>query len=108
MFQPGKPTLIKAIKNGNLEIRLGRTVELISKHLPKLEATTFFHLDQSQKNNKSTKSEHLTLEIETGFFPPIEENKNSVLANIGPADPKVGKLFTDLTERFPFTSNRVM
>ena len=42
------------------------------------------------------------------FFPPREEAKKSVLAAIDLADPETGKLFTDLTGRFPFTGNRGM
>ena len=36
-----KPTLTKAVKNGNMETWPGLTAEIISKNLPKSEATTY-------------------------------------------------------------------
>ena len=50
--------------------------ELFSKHLPKLEATTFGDLDQRRKNIRSTKSEHLAIYLETN--PPLQERNPKI------------------------------
>ena len=44
--------------------------------------------------------------METYFFPKREENNNFVFADIGLANPDAGKIYTDLTRRFPVTSKR--
>ena len=48
-FRPVKPTLIKTAKNGNMATRPDLMVNIISKHLPKLEAINFGNMDQRQK-----------------------------------------------------------
>ena len=98
---------MKGIKNGHFSTWPILTVELISAHLPKSEATVFGHMDQTRKNIRSTKIEKLSLEMER-YFSPREENNNSVFAYIGLANPDTGKIYIDLTGSLPVTSNRGM
>ena len=107
-FSPVNLTLIKAIKNLNLETWLGLTANLISKNIPKLEANNFGNLDQSPKNTRSTKSEHLALDMETIFFPSREETTNLVFVAISLSNPETVTLFTYITGRLPFNRNRGM
>ena len=53
-------TLIKAVKHENLATCPGLTAKLISKRIPKSEATTFGNLDQTQQNTSLTKREPLS------------------------------------------------
>ena len=55
-FSPVKLTFIKAVKNRNFATWPGLTAKLIAVHLPKSRVTIFGNLDQTQKNNRSTKS----------------------------------------------------
>ena len=68
MLHPGKIDPDQGHKNVNLETWSGLTAKLISKHIAKSEATIFGHLDQRRKNTRE-KSEHLALELKTGFIP---------------------------------------
>ena len=46
--------------------------------------------------------------METYFSPKREEKNNFVFEAIGLANPDSGKIYTDLTGRFPSTINSVM
>ena len=54
-FSPVSQTFIDAINAGFFTSWPGLNAALISKHLPKSEATTLGHLDQTRKNIRSTK-----------------------------------------------------
>ena len=103
-YSPGKSTLTKAVNNGNLETWPGLTSELISGHLPKPEATIFWHLDQTPKDTRSTSSEQLVLDMET-YSSIREEDKNYLFAAMVLAEPDNRKLYTYLTGLFTVTTN---
>ena len=69
-----KSTFIQAINNSNVITCTGITTNLISKHLPHYLPTLKVHLNQEQKNLRSTKpiSEIVKLESE---YPPNQESK---------------------------------
>ena len=86
---PGKINLYQGQKKGNLETWTGLTDNQISKYLLKSETTPFGHLDQSWKNTRSTKSEPLSLNIETNLF----SLSIWVFSAIGLSEPTERKVF---------------
>ena len=76
MFQPGKIELDQGRENGNLATWSGLTENPISKYLAKSESSTFGNLDPRQKNIRSTKSEHLALDVEKYFS--LQERKPQI------------------------------
>ena len=108
-FSPVPSTFIKAIKHGHFATWPGLTPDAVRKHLPKSLATTMGHLDQSRKNQRSTKPNPTTTADD--FFapvPPIEDGRRTHFAYAGliDYDTSHGKVFTDLTGRFPVQSSR--
>ena len=107
-FSPVPSTFIKAIQRGHFATWPGLTAEAVRKHLPKSIATTLGHLDQSRKNQRSTK-QMPTKDDDTEVFAPqpaIEDGRRTHHAYTGIIEyhPTEGKVFTDLTGRFPVQS----
>jgi hypothetical protein len=104
-FSPAASTFIQAIKAGFFTTWPGLTAELVSKHLPKSDATVKGHLDQQSKNVRSTKAKIPTESPpeEPDFEPSIDKRTNAVFAEI--ISP-TGQIYTDLPGRFPVSSNR--
>ena len=106
-FSPTPRTWIQAVKKGHSKTWPGVTVEAIKRYLPKSEATTMGHLDQQRKNIQSTKlpkddHDHMTTPS------PLEKGLSThamYAATICYNEP-TGKLYTDLTGRFPVQSSR--
>ena len=85
----------------------GVTVETIQRYLPKSEATTMGHLDQQRKNIQSTKVQ--PNDTETMASPePLEngQHTHAMYATTICYNEPTGKLYTDLTGRFPVQSSR--
>ena len=106
-FSPPTTTWIQAIKRGHFRTWPGVTVEAIKQYLPKSEATTQGHLDQKRKNVQSTKKrddDHDTMHTPS----PLEQGDRThalYAATISYNQP-TGKLYTNLTGRFPVQSSR--
>jgi hypothetical protein len=82
----------------------GLTAAAIRKHLPKSEATTKGHLDQSRKNLRSTKTDDMDLEEEQE---PNNTQTHQIFAAIENTDRiYTGKIYTGQTGRFPVTSSQ--
>ena len=99
-FSPVPSTWIKAIQRGFFQSWPGLTTAAVRKHLPKSEATTKGHLDQTRKNLRSTK---ITEEPETD---PIQEPNNQPTQQLFATIESTGKIYTDQTGRFPVTSSQ--
>ena len=106
-FSPALQTFIDAINAGFFTSWPGLNAVLISKHLPKSEATTLGHLDQTRKNIRSTKvySETSTPQQSARSIDSIASpmRTNIVLVSM----PRPSKLiYSDLTGHFPVKSAR--
>ena len=90
------------MKKGHFKTWPGVTVEVIQHYLPKSKATRLGHLDQQRKNIQSTKLNDD--DQDTMHTPsPLEKGLNThalYAATICYNEP-TGKLYTDLTGRFP-------
>ena len=106
-FSPTTRTWLQAVKKGHFKTWPGVTIEAIQHYLPKSEATMLGHLDQQRKNIQSTKlSEDDQDTMHT--LSPLEKGLSThalYAATICYNEP-TGKLYTDLTGRFPVQSSR--
>jgi hypothetical protein len=118
-FSPVESTFIQAIEKGHFTTWPGLTAEAVRKHLPKSMATAKGHLDQQRKNIQSTKHKKPNQKQTTPTI--VDEGLNPTPAitdglrthyvfaatiELYLDDPGTGKLFSDLTGRFPTTSSR--
>ena len=98
-FSPVPATWIKAIQKGFFMSWPGLTAKAVAKHLPKSVATSKGHLDQTQKNIRSTQPKEPELpepEVER-----LDHPTHQIFASIEP----VGRVYTDQTGRFLVTSS---
>ena len=103
LLSPIKHTLIQEIKKGYFATWPYSTINLIKKHLPQSMATSKVLMQQTRKNLKSTK----TQELKTPEEEPMKllvQRTNTVFTNIINHKQQIA---TDLTGKFPVTSNRV-
>ena len=106
-FSPTPRTWMQAVRKGRFKTWPGVTVEAIKRYLPKSEATTMGHLDQQRKNIQSTKVQQD--DRETMASPTPLENGHHTHAMYATTicyNEPTGKLYTDLTGRFPVQSSR--
>ena len=106
-FSPTTRTWIQAIKKGHFRTWPGVTVNAIKQYLPKSEATTLGHLDQQCKNIQSTKAQDD--DQNTMHTPsPLDKGQctHALYAATISYNQPTGKLYTDLTGRFPVQSSR--
>ena len=102
LFSPLNKTLLQAIKNGHFTTWSNLTVELM-KHIPPSMVTSQFHMKYIRKNINSTNTQG-TPPNKDEPMEKLETRSNHVFANI--IDPQQ-RIATNLTGRFPVTSNRV-
>jgi hypothetical protein len=103
-FSPVPSTWIAAIQREYYQSWPGLTAAAVRKHLPKSEATTKGHLDQTRKNLRSTKTDDMDLEEEQE---PNNTQTHQIFAAIENTDKiYTGKIYTDQTGRFPVTSSQ--
>ena len=110
-FSPVLKTWTTAIDAGYFATWPGLTSALVRKHLPKSIATAKGHLRQDRKNVRSTKPSV----IPTVNTPPVmttsdlleESNVRTHCAFVKTVELS-GKVFSDQTGRFPYTSSRGM
>ena len=106
-FSPTPRTWMQAVRKGHFKTWPGVTVEAIQCYLPKSEATTMGHLDQQRKNIQSTKVQQD--DRETMASPaPLKKGRHThaMYATTICYNEPTGKLYTDLTGRFPVQSSR--
>ena len=93
-FSPSKSTWIEAVRRNYFVTWPGVTVKAIQKYLSPSRAPAKGHLDQTQKNQQSTKNDAF-------YLPPemLDTKKHHVvMAALIPIE--TGKIFTDQTGRF--------
>ena len=110
-FSPVLSTFLQAIRNGHYATWPGLTVENVRRYLPKSTATVKGHLDQTRKNQRSTKPKVTiedTDEHDIVAHPPITDGKRThfVYAAIVDAPNESGRVYTDQTGKFPVTSRK--
>ena len=110
LFCPPKSTLLKAIKNNQLETWPGLTEEAFQKYLPdSCLVTDKGHMKRQKKGIRSTKDKikDALENIETAqcMNPPEErERMNQIFMTLGYVDKKEETIYADLTRKFPITS----
>lgn len=107
-FSPVKSTWIKAIQRGFFRSWPGLTTTAVTKHFPQSEATTKGHMDQIQKNTRSTKTKniHCPTSKQEEENDPKQEIDNASHQHFFATVTGTGKIYTDQTRRFPVTSSR--
>ena len=101
LFSTVNQTLIKSAKKGYFDTWPNLTSELINKHLTPSMETAKGHMHQTRKNLKSTNMQDpKTPEQQT--IKLLVQRTNTVFTNI--IDQK-RKIATELTGKFPITSN---
>jgi hypothetical protein len=106
-FSPVQETWLKAIWAGHFATWPGLTEDLVRKHLPKEIASVKVHLSQRRKNLRPTTTTvamHAPEEIGLDYFTP--EAANIKTHQVFAAMVDVGKIYGDLTGRFPIQSSR--
>ncbi len=101
-FSPTTQTWLDAIRQGYFATWPGLTAELVTRHLPKTDATIKGHLRQQYKNTRPT---HVAA---SAYFddimqPSVTTPTNAVFASI--FEP-TGQIYTDQTGRFPAASSK--
>ena len=99
---------MQAIKNGNFHTWPGLTADMVQKYYPITAATAKGHLDQEQKNLRSTKSNVIPpsqqdeKELFDNYFPPQDTTirTHQTMCSVVPFCPKE-KAYPDLTGKFP-------
>ena len=95
-FSPTKNHSLQAIKDGAFQTWPGLTLDLIRKHLPKLESTSLGHLHQQKTKLRSTRNN-----------PPQHTPEEEVAVSakrthdVFYTTQTSGQIFTDQTGRFP-------
>jgi hypothetical protein len=118
LFSPALSTLQKALDNNYITDFPGLTAAALKKHPPHSTATFKGHLDQTRKNQRSTKrkpkgfQEHIdSTNMMEDYFPPREPlglRSHDVYADvINMAEDKAnGHTYSDQTGKFPIPSSR--
>ena len=99
---PVHSTLLQALKHNFLIGIPGLTESSYKKHMPSSTATAKGHMDQSRKNQLSTKPTTLD---ESAFphSPSTHQKTNDVYTTVIPI---TGKVYSDQTGKFPVTSSK--
>jgi hypothetical protein len=112
---PTPSTLLRAIRQGHLHSFPGLTTSLITKHLPKLIATTTMgHQDQEAKDIRSTSLPSTTHaspqppspDLDSDLAPPLKPRAHQLCAMMLFEKQNVLKSYSDQTRRFPVPSSR--
>jgi hypothetical protein len=100
MFSPTKAALVKAAKQGNLTTWSGLTEDAINKHLKLRPATAMGHMTQKGKHICCTIKVVTTTSYleDTTVTPEGNGDKTHLVYAVATYQ---GRLYTDLTGRFP-------
>jgi hypothetical protein len=108
VYPPVKTTLVQAIKSGTFASWPGTTLDNVNKHYKRIIATAKGHMAHTRRNTRSTQPKPTPDEEKdkttTEDFEPMDilpQLTDKVYAIITELD---GKIYTDLTGRFPTTS----
>jgi hypothetical protein len=104
MFSPTKSALLQAVKNGHLITWPGLTEQAINKHLELTPAMDMEHMNQRRQNIRSTSKKPVTSDIEDESVTTAGSGNKTHLVYAVLVDQ--GKLYTDLTGKFPVRSSK--
>jgi hypothetical protein len=104
MFSPTKSALLQAVKNGHIVTWPGLTEKAINKHLKITPDTTMGNINQRRQNIRSTSKTPITSDIEDITVTPAGVGTKTHLVYAALVDQ--GKLYTDLTRKFPMRSSK--
>ena len=97
-FSPVQDTWVKAIANGHFATWPALTVDNVRKYLPKSDAMVKGHMNQIRQNIRSTQPKVATPTPDTDM---VQEDRCRYVFS---AIMETGQIYTDLTGRFPTTS----
>jgi hypothetical protein len=100
LFSPTKSALLQAVKNGHLVTWPGLTEDAIHKHLKLTPATAMGHMNQRRQNIMSTSKTPIE------DVPTTDTNLGKKTHLVYAVLVDQGKLYTDLTEKFPVRSSK--
>jgi hypothetical protein len=100
LFSPTKSAMLQAVKDGHLITWPGLTEEAINKHLKLTPAMAMVHMNQRRQNIRSTSK----APIEKQPAPDTDLGTKTHLVYTVAVDQ--GKLYTDLTGKFPVRSRK--
>jgi hypothetical protein len=104
MFSQTKSALLQAVKNGHLITWPGLTEQAINKHLKMMPATAMGHLSQRLQNIWSTSKTSITSDMEDDAVTPARLGSKTHFVYAVVFD--LGRLYTDLTSKFPVRSSK--
>jgi hypothetical protein len=109
-FSPSTSTFLQAIQAGYLTTWPGLTAPIVAKYLPKSIATAKGHMDQQRKNLRSTKPKQETESHTNADDQPqpddVGHSADVAFLSILDAAEETGKMYSDITGRFPVQSSR--
>jgi hypothetical protein len=101
LFRPMKSALLQAVKNGHLVTWPGLTVDTIHKHLKLPPATVMGHMNQRRQNIRSTSKAQIM------DVPTTDTGLGTKTHLVYAVLVDQGKLYTDLTVKFPVKETHV-
>jgi hypothetical protein len=104
MFSPTKSALLQAVKNGPLITWPGLTEQAINKHFKMTPSITMGHMNQRRQNIRSTSKASITSDMEDKAVTPDGLGSKTHFVYAVVVDQ--GKLYTDLTGKFPVRSSK--
>ena len=102
-FSPSTPTWLSAIKAGYFGSWPALNADLVTKHLPKSDATVKGHQRQQYQGTRSTKQ---TATIHHDDVPPLATSAAPTHEVYTTVHEATGQIYTDQTGRFPAISSR--
>jgi hypothetical protein len=109
-FSPSQTTWIQTIRNGHFTTWLCIPISNITKLLPNSITTALGHLDQKNKNYRSTQESTTTNDTKSFEPSPLQDGKqtHSMYATIQEIHGTTGTIASNQTGRFPVTSAQGM
>lgn len=104
-FSPATTTWLKAIQKGFFTTWPGLTTELVTKHLPKSDATIKGHMRQAYKNTRSTQPTDNNQQLDQATTESTQATARTNDIFVATFEP-TGQIYTDQTGRFPVPSSR--
>jgi hypothetical protein len=100
LFSPTKSALLQAVKDGHLITWPSLTEDDINKHLKLTPVTVMGHMNQRRQNIRSTSK------TPTADAPPVDTDLGTKTHLVYAVLVDQGKLYTDLTVKFPVRSSK--
>jgi len=103
LFSPAPSTLAIALKKGFVQYFPGLTEKTLAKYPPRSYAMVKGHMDQTRKNQNSTKTANEPSDLEDDFSPAVQDERShfcfAAITEI------TGQVYSDQTGKFTFPSS---